>query len=293
MTENTTNNTTTNKTNAVQNNNDVLEMLNLIAQTLNDQSTGIDNANAVINTVGRESLELHKSNENTNELLNHHADLLDTLVKSQEKLEKNNEDAAKTLTSTNQTTKDLITAVDGMRNDISEKVKTLSDNHNETVKSLNKLSENNNQTIYQTMKSLASVKEAIAKLDHAKDLAEIKKSLADLINTLIASDKQSKATDNNFNTEFAKIQDSFVKAIQQTNVSSEKAHTLTQRMDNIDGTLDKIELQLTAICKSANIQVNQDELRKDLKPAKTKEAELKEDVKEVKEAKENNDSTNK
>lgn len=274
MTENTTNNT-----NAVQNNNDVLEMLNLIAQTLNDQSTGIDNANRCINTVGRESLELHKSNENTNELLNHHADLLDTLVKSQEQLEKNNEDAAKTLASTNQTTKDLITAVDGMHKDVSEKVQILSNNHTETVKSLNKLSESNNQNIYQTMKSLASVKESVAKLDHAKDLAEIKKSLADLINTLIASDKQSKATDNNFNTEFAKIQDSFVKAIQQTNVSSEKAHTLTNRMDNIDGTLDKIHLQLTAICKSANIQVNQDELRKDLKPAETKEAELKEDVK--------------
>lgn len=286
MTENTTKNTTTtnNETNAVQNNNDVLEMLNLIAQTLNDQSTGIDNANSSINTVGRESLELHKSNENTNELLNHHADLLDTLVKSQEQLEKNNESASKTLASTNQITKDLITAVDGMHNDVSEKVKTLSENHNETVKALNKLSDSNNQNIYQTMKSLASVKESIAKLDHAKDLAEIKKSLADLINTLIASDKQSKATDTNFNNEFAKIQDSFVKAIQQTNVSSEKAHTLTHRMDNIDSTLDKIHLQLTAICKSANIQVNQDELRKDLKPAKTKEAELKEDAKEVKDA---------
>lgn len=236
----------------VQATNDELEMLNLIASVLNDQSEAIDGVNKQINTVGRESLELHKVGENTNALLDNHAAFLDKLVKSQEVLEKNNENAAKIIDSTRSIADKVQKSVLDLHDDSSKKIDKLNKDHEETIKTLNTLSSNNDQSVTQLMMTLGNTRKDIAKLDHKKDIDDVHKTLSDLVKALVDSDKQNQANEDKFNIEFDKVQKSLFDAISHTNSASKNTNKLADKMDNIDKRLDRIGLQVAAIYNSSD-----------------------------------------
>lgn len=251
------------KTNNLQANADLSTMLNMISESLVSQDQAVKDVNARLNTVGRESLELHKVNNIAIELLNHHADLLDTVNQNQRQLETLvTDDLAKQ----NQIVLDVKTMTDDLASQINDRQQTLSDQltklgdqHQETVSRLTNLTESNQQAADHLSDRLARIDNNLVSLDTSKEIEQIENNVEQLKQMITVANEQANKQDQILADKAKQIQASFATTVGTTDALLDKADLVNQTMTSIDHKLDAIAIRLAAIVQSGKIDLQQNQ----------------------------------
>lgn len=251
------------KTNNLQANADLSTMLNMINESLVSQDQAVKDVNARLNTVGRESLELHKANNIAIELLNHHADLLDTVNQNQRQLEtlvtddlaKQNQIVLDVKTMTN----DLASQINDRQQTLSDQLTKLSDQHQETVSHLTKLTESNQQAADHLSDRLARIDNNLVSLDTSKEIEQIENNVEQLKQMITVANEQANKQDQILADKAKQIQASFATTVGTTDALLNKADLVNQTMTSIDHKLDAIAIRLAAIVQSGKIDLQQNQ----------------------------------
>lgn len=251
------------KTNNLQANADLSTMLNMISESLVSQDQAVKDVNARLNTVGRESLELHKANNIAIELLNHHADLLDTVNQNQRQLETLvTDDLAKQnqiVLDVKTMTDDLASQINDRQQTLSDQLTKLSDQHQETVSRLTKLTESNQQAADHLSDRLARIDNNLVSLDTSKEIEQIENNVEQLKQMITVANEQANKQDQILAEKAKQIQASFATTVGTTDALLDKADLVSQTMTSIDHKLDAIAIRLAAIVQSGKIDLQQNQ----------------------------------
>lgn len=251
------------KINNLQANADLSTMLNMISESLVSQDQAVKDVNTRLNTVGRESLELHKANNIAIELLNHHADLLDTVNQNQRQLETLvTDDLAKQnqiVLDVKTMTDDLASQINDRQQTLSDQLTKLSDQHQETVSRLTNLTESNQQAADHLSDRLARIDNNLVSLDTSKEIEQIENNVEQLKQMITAANEQANKQDQILADKAKQIQASFATTVGTTDALLDKADLVSQTMASIDHKLDAIAIRLAAIVQSGKIDLQQNQ----------------------------------
>lgn len=246
---------------AAQSNADLMEMMDLIAGAIEERGEQVKTQEHTIDSVGRETLDLHKAAGEASEILHHHSDLLDQLTQSQERVEKDNAEKSQALEATAETAKAVAERLGHMDEKTTQQIQELNDNHQETITLLSNLSQTSKENADSVTAKLESSLKDLKELDHSEEIESIKSNLSDLVKAMLDSDQQNKVKDKKWSDEMDKIQKSFNDAIENTNQVAAKAGHVTEKLSHVEGVLDKIDMKLNAILTSAGVKMDASKLQ--------------------------------
>lgn len=237
-----------------QSNADLMEMMDLIAGAIEERGQQVKTQEHTIDSVGRETLELHKAAGEASEILQHHSDLLGQVAQSQEQVEKDNAEKAQALEAVAETAKAVAERLGHLDEKTTHQIQELNDNHQETITLLSNLSQTSKENADSVSAKLESSLKDLKELDHSEEIENIKSNLSDLIKAMLDSDQQNKVKDKQWAEEMEKIQKSFNDAIENTNQVAAKAGRVTDKLSHVESVLDKIDMKLNAILTSAGVK---------------------------------------
>lgn len=241
---------------AAQSNADLMEMMDLIAGAIEERGEQVKTQEHTIDSVGRETLDLHKSAMEASEILHQHSDLLDQVAQSQEQVEQDNAQKSQALEAVAETAKAVAERLGHMDEKTTQQIQELNDNHQETITLLSNLSQASKENADSVTAKLESSLKDLKELDHSEEIESIKDNLSDLVKAMLDSDQQNKVKDKKWSDEMDKIQKSFNDAIENTNQVAAKAGRVTDKLSNVEGSLDKIDMKLNAILTSAGVKLD-------------------------------------
>lgn len=254
MTENTnTKNTTVESAVDKQHDMDTAEMINLMSKSVVSMGDVLDGINTNVNGVGHQAVELHKESQSVMDALTVQDEDLKDIKQSQEHVQQVNEKLVKSVDQTNDAFKNNDQVLNKINDTLKDNEQNNSKRHDAIINFFKTLQENNDHGVNHLLKQIANLDENVKKTDTAKQIGELTKNMTDvngLIDHLagIAKNNDQKL-EKRFNNVIARLDETTTKLDQV----ADHANNLNSSFDQINGQLDIVTMQLSAIGKSAHV----------------------------------------
>lgn len=254
MTENTnTKNTTVESAVDKQHDMDTAEMINLMSKSVVSMGDVLDGINTNVNGVGHQAVELHKESQSVMDALTVQDEDLKDIKQSQEHVQHVNEKLVKSVDQTNDAFKNNDQVLNKINNTLKDNEQNNAKRHDEIINFFNTLQESNDHGINHLLDQIAELDENVKKTDTAKQIGDLTKNMTDvngLIDHLagIAKNNDQKL-EKRFNDVIARLGETTTKLDQV----AKHANNLNSSFDQLNGQLDTVTMQLSAIGKSAHV----------------------------------------